>query len=243
MRYFGVVSYFGMNYCGWQTQPNHKGIEDKIEKILSSILDEKITIVGAGRTDKGVHALGQCFHFDTKKKINDLNHLLYVLNRLLPKDIQIRSLREINNEFHARFSAKQKEYLYKIYVGNNIPFYLHTHWVMKPINISLLKQASKIFIGRHNFQNLTSKEKDPKGFIRTIKSISVNKHKDEIYIRLIGDSFMRYMVRDIVAEMVEAAKLKKSLSSLNALFKGPRHITQHKAPPEGLYLIKVSYED
>ena len=243
MRYLGIVSYFGMNYDGWQTQPSHNTIEDKIEKILSNILDEEINITGSGRTDKGVHAYAQPFHFDTKKKIKDINHLLYALNRLLPVDIKIKSLKEVDNEFHARFSAKKKEYIYKIYVGKELPFYARTHYLVKDkVDLKLLKDASKVFIGKHNFQNLTSKEKDNKNFIRIIYSIKISKKKDEILITLVGNAFMRYMVRDIVAEMVLVATKKQELKDLKRLFKSPRHITNHKAPAEGLYLNKVFYE-
>ncbi len=243
MRYFAVVSYFGMNYDGWQSQPSKNTIEDKIETLLSSILDEDINIIAPGRTDKGVHAYAQSFHFDTKKKIKDLKHLIYALNRLLPVDIKIKSMKEIDDNFHARFSAKKKEYIYKIYQGKDLPFYARTHYLVKDkIDIKLLKEASKYFIGKHNFMNLTSKERDDKDFIRTIYSIKINKKKDEIFITLIGNAFMRYMVRDIVAEMVLYSIKKTNESDLKALFKKPRHITNHKAPAEGLYLSKVYYD-
>ena len=243
MRYLGIVSYFGMNYDGWQSQPSHNTIEDKIEKILSHILNEKINITGSGRTDKGVHAYAQPFHFDTRKKIKDTNHLIYALNRLLPIDIKIKSLKEVNQDFHARFSTKKKEYVYKIYTGKELPFYARTHYLVKDkIDLKLLKDASKYFIGRHNFQNLTSKEKDNQDFIRTIYSIKISKSKDEILIKLTGNAFMRYMVRDIVAEMIFVATNKQKLNDLKRLFKSPRHITNHKAPAEGLYLNKVFYE-
>ena len=119
MRYFGVVSYNGQNYIGWQGQSNKEGVEDKIESLLSHILNENINIIGAGRTDKGVHAYGQTFHFDTTKEIKDLHHLIYALNRLLPEDIYLHSLKKVNDQFHARFSAKEKVYLYKIYTKVN----------------------------------------------------------------------------------------------------------------------------
>ncbi|MCQ2792464.1 MAG: tRNA pseudouridine(38-40) synthase TruA [Bacilli bacterium] len=242
MRYLGTVSYFGMNYVGWQSQPNKNTIEDKIEKILSHILNEKINITGSGRTDKGVHAYAQTFHFDSKP-IKDIKHLVYALNRLLPIDIKIKSLKAVNQDFHARFSAKKKEYIYKIYTGKDLPFYARTHWLVKDkINLKLLKEASKVFIGKHNFQNLTSKEKDDKDFIRTIYVIKISQKKDEILISLIGNAFMRYMVRDIVAEMILVATKKQELSDLKRLFTKERHITNHKAPAEGLYLNKVYYE-
>ena len=243
MRYLGIVSYFGMKYDGWQSQPSRNTIEDKIEKLLSHILNEDINITGSGRTDKGVHAYAQPFHFDTKKKIKDINHLIYALNRLLPVDIKIKSLKEVNQDFHARFSATKKEYIYKIYTGKDLPFYARTHFLVKDeIDLKLLKEASKYFIGKHNFQNLTSKERDDKNFIRTIYSIKIKQNKDEILIILTGNAFMRYMVRDIVAEMVLVATNKQPLNDLNRLFKSPRHITNHKAPAEGLYLNKVFYE-
>ena len=243
MRYLGIVSYFGMKYDGWQSQPSRNTIEDKIEKLLSHILNEDINITGSGRTDKGVHAYAQPFHFDTQKKIKDIKHLVYALNRLLPVDIKIKSLKEVDKDFHARFSAKKKEYIYKIYIGKELPFYARTHFLVKDkINLKLLKDASEYFIGKHNFQNLTSKERDDKDFIRTIYSIKIRQNKDEIFITLTGNAFMRYMVRDIVAEMVLVATKKQSLSDLKRLFKSPRHITNHKAPAEGLYLNRVFYE-
>ena len=241
MRYLGIASYFGMNYDGWQIQPSRNTIEGKIEKILSHILNEKINITASGRTDKGVHAYAQPFHFDCKK-IKDIDHLLYALNRLLPMDIKIKTLKEVDKDFHARFSAKKKEYIYKIYTGKELPFYSRTHYIVKEkIDLKLLKEASKFFIGKHNFQNLTSKERDDKGFIRTIYSIKINKSKDEIIISLVGNAFMRYMVRDIVMEMILVAIKKQKLNDLKRLFKSPRHITNHKAPAEGLYLSKVIY--
>jgi len=243
MRYFGVVSYFGKNFIGWQSQTNKKGVEDKIEKILSHILNTKINIIGAGRTDKGVNAYGQTFHFDVDKEIKDVNHLIYALNRLLPIDIKIKSLKKVDDEFHARFSATKKEYIYKIYTGKDVNFYYLTHMIVYiPIDIKLLKESSKVFIGKHNFQNLTSKEIDDKNFIREIYSISVNKKDDEILIKLVGNGFMRYMVRDIVGEMIEVAAKRKDIKDLDKLFSKTRKITNHKADAQGLYLNKVYYE-
>ena len=244
MRYFGTVSYFGMNYFGWQAQPNGKGIEDKIETLLSHILDEKINIIGSGRTDKGVHAYNQSFHFDYSKEIKDINHLIYALNRLLPKDIHINSLKKVDDEFHSRFSAKKKEYIYKIYTGKQRPFYCLTHWVApQALDIKLLKKAIKIFEGKHNFMSLTSKEKDDWKFIREIYSIKVNSTKDEIVIKLTGNGFMRYMVRYIVGEAVEVSLKRKSINELSKWFNSnKRKVSNHKAPAEGLYLNKVYYE-
>lgn len=243
MRYFGVVSYSGTNYVGWQSQTNKKGIEDKIEKVLSHILNTKINIIGSGRTDKGVHAYAQTFHFDINKEIKDIPHLLYALNRLIPNDIKVKSLKKVNEEFHARFSAIKKEYIYKIYIGKDIPFNYLSHMIVYvPVDIKLLKEAAKVFVGKHNFKNLTSKEIDEKNFVREIYSINITKNKDEIIIKLIGNGFMRYMVRYIVGEMLEVATKRKSLSDLNKLFSKERRITNHKTPAEGLYLSKVYYE-
>ncbi len=243
MRYFGIVSYFGMNYVGWQAQANKKGVEDKIEKILSHILNTKINIIGSGRTDKGVHAYNQTFHFDINKEIKDIDHLIYATNRLLPDDIKIKSLKKVDDEFHARFSAIKKEYIYKIYLGKDIPFNYLTYMIVHvPVDIKLLKEASKVFIGKHNFKNLTSKEIDEKNFVREIYSIDIKKDKDEITIKLIGNGFMRYMVRYIVGEMLEVATKRKTIKDLNKLFSKERCITNHKTPAEGLYLSKVYYE-
>ena len=242
MRYLAIVSYLGTNYIGWQAQSNQQGVENVIENILSRVLNSPINIIGAGRTDKGVHAYAQSFHFDVDNPIKNLSRFIYSINRLLPIDIRIKSIKKVVSDFHARFFAKRKEYLYKIYTGKMIPFYYSSHMIAYlPININAMRAAAKFFIGKHNFQNLTSKEVDDKNFIRIIDSIKIQKHNDEILITLKGNSFMRYMVRNIVGEMVEVATNRKKISDLNSLFSDVRKITNHKAPPEGLYLKRVIY--
>lgn len=242
MRYLAIVSYWGSNYVGWQAQKNQKGVENIIEKILSRVLNAEINIIGAGRTDKGVHAYAQTFHFDVAEPIKNISHFIYAINRLLPVDIHIQSLKKVPDTFHARFSVYKKEYVYKIYTGNLIPFYYQTHMIVYlPINIAALRKAAKVFVGEHNFQNLTSKEIDEKGFVRFIDSIKINKQGNEIIITLLGNGFMRYMVRDIVGEMLEVATGRKKIADLNKLFSQTRKITNHKAPAEGLYLKRVLY--
>ena len=138
-----------------------------------------INFVGPADAEKRALTADEMVSYEAiSKEIKDISHLIYALNRLLPVDIKIKSLKKVDDHFHARFSAKKKEYLYKIYTGKDIPFYARTHWICKSLDIKLLKEASKVFVGKHNFQNLTSKEKDPKDFIRTIYSIKVKQNKD-----------------------------------------------------------------
>ena len=236
------IAYDGTNYNGWQTGTDKIGIESVLNKKISKLTGEDIKIIGTSRTDSGVHSNGNIAVFDTESNINP-DKFFYALNNELPDDISILSSKEVDKNFHARFSAKKKEYVYKIYTGKELPFYARTHYLVKDkVDLKLLKEASKVFIGKHNFQNLTSKERDDKDFVRTIYSIKINKKKDEILISLTGNAFMRYMVRDIVAEMILVATKKQQLSDLRRLFSKPRHITNHKAPAEGLYLNKVFYE-
>lgn len=242
MKIKAIVEYLGTNYHGWQKQINDRSVEEEIEKVLSKILDTEITIYGSGRTDAGVHAKGQVFHFVVEKDF-DLDKLLYASNMLLPSDIHIKSFEVVNDDFHARYSANKKHYKYLINTGDKNPFiYGRTLYYPYPFNITKLIECLDLFIGTHNYQDFTSKEEDEDGFIRTIDSIDVKQEEDVLSIDLVGNGFMRYMIRDIIgtslavaSDKEDIAYIKKHLDSKN------REIVSYKAGSEGLYLIDVIY--
>lgn len=244
MRILGTVSYKGTRYAGWQRQPNVISVQEEIETQLSRFFNREITIYGAGRTDAGVHAFGQRFHFDIDIDVLDIDRLLYSLNRMLPDDIKIIDLEEVEEDFHARYSAVSKTYAYSILLSAKEPFFYDTTYLFpKPLDVELLKDALAKFEGVHNFKNFTSKEEDEDGFIRNIFSIEVESNESAIYILFNGNGFMRYMIRFIVGYCLDVATNKYPLESIDALLdeNSERHIVSSKAPASGLTLINVEY--
>lgn len=246
MRYLGIVSYKGTNYCGWQKQTVSKlpSIQDKMEGVLSRILNENVKIYGSGRTDAGVHALGQTFHFDTTKEI-DSYKFIHGFNELIPNDIVLLSLEQVEEDFHARFNAISKTYLYKIENQKLFdPFNENLAYQLKQkLDVEAMKNAAKIFEGEHNFQNFTSKEEDEKNFVRIIHKISIFEEGNFINIELNGNGFMRYMVRMIVGNLVQVGLGKLTeLEIKKNLDEKVRKPSSYKAPAEGLYLKSVSYK-
>lgn len=244
MRIFGIVSYKGSRYLGWQKQKHKNTIQDEIEKVLSKILNSDIHIYGSGRTDAGVHALGQTFHFDVDKINVDLDRLRYSTNCLLPLDIHIISFEYVDETFHARYSIKTKTYSYQIHIGEDDPFLYDTFWIIhNSFDLDLFNSALLKFVGTHDFSNFTSKENDESNFIRTIFDIKINTDSNIIFITLTGDGFMRYMIRYIIGTCVEIASYKEKISFIDELLDSndKRHIISYKAPANGLFLVSVQY--
>ena len=242
MKILAIVEYLGTYYHGWQKQINANSVQEEIEKVLSQILNQEITIYGSGRTDAGVHAKGQTFHFEVDKEI-DLDKFLYSVNMLLPNDIHIISMKEVDNGFHARYSAKKKHYRYLINNGDKNPFIFNrTLYYPYPLNITKFIECLDLFEGTHNFQDFTSKEEDEDGFIRTIYSIDVKQEENDISIDIIGNGFMRYMIRDIIGTSLAVASGKEDIEFIKKhLDSSNREIVSYKAGSEGLYLIDIIY--
>ena len=242
MKILAKVEYLGTSYHGWQKQPNASSVQEEIEKVLSQILNVETSITGSGRTDAGVHAKGQYFHFEINKEV-DLDKLLYASNMLLPNDIHIISFNEVDNDFHARFQAKKKHYRYLINTGDKNPFiYGRTLFYPYPFDITRFIECLDRFEGTHNYQDFTSKEEDEDNFIRTIYSIKVTQEADDVSIDLIGDGFMLYMIRDIIGTSLAIASGKEDISYIDRhLDSVNREIVSYKAGSEGLYLIDVIY--
>lgn len=245
MRLLCQVSYKGTNYQGWQKQKTAPSVQEEIEKVLSQILNTEINIFASGRTDAGVHAQRQYFHFDTDSNM-DLDRLRYSANCLLPKDIFINEIRQVSDDFHARYSAKGKIYTYLMRLDERNPFnYELETTIPYEIDIDLLIESLKLFEGTHNFQDFTSKEEDEDNFVRTIYSIEANyiEQTKQLIISIKGNGFMRYMIRNIVGAALAVAAKKEDISFIEYHLskKDKREIVSYKAPAEGLYLVDVNY--
>ena len=244
MRVKAIVKYRGTNYHGWQKQVGDRSMQSEIEATLSKVLDEPISIYASGRTDAGVHALGQVFHFDTSKENQDLDRLRYSINLMLDQDIQILSFEKVVDDFHSRYQVKVKNYEYRIILASKDPFAYDLAYVCPyQISYELLKESLNKFIGKHDFKNLTSKEiDDEQGFVREIYAINLEQIDNKITISFTGNGFMRYMIRFMVGVALAIAMKKEKLSYIDEILDvSERKIVSYKAPAEGLYLVSVEY--
>ena len=244
MRILGVCSYKGTNYYGWQKQVGFVSVQSTIEEVLSKVYDSPINITGSGRTDAGVHAFKQYFHFDTEKE-KDLKQLAYALNKMLPEDIKILSFEVVDDDFHSRYSAKRKIYEYRILLKNKDPFNNDKAYIYPmDLDVELLKNAMNRFVGEHCYQDFTSKEEDENGFVRTIYSIDVKQDSDLIKIIFEGNGFMRYQIRNMIGAAINVANKKEDLDFIDYHLKDgkPREIISYKAPANGLFLVDVLYK-
>ncbi len=238
MRYLAKVKYDGSNFFGFQVQDNHRTVQGEIQKALKIIEKETVKIHASGRTDRGVHALGQYFHFDSKlTKINWLN----AFNSNLPDDIYILDCIPVDEEFHARYHAKRKTYTYKINIGQFDP--LSRNYILqycKPLNIDKMELESKKLIGTMDYINFTKLEYK-KNTIRTIYSIDFNLDNDVLSITFTGSGFLRYQIRIMIGVLIYIGKGKEiDINSLLTL--DSKLPIQKTIEPNGLYLVDVEYE-
>ena len=242
MRYLATIEYVGTNYAGWQIQPNGVSIEEEIEKVLSRILNRKTKIYGSGRTDAGVHAHGQTFHFDAFQ-IKDLGKFMYSLNSLLPSDMHVLDIRQVRDDFNARYDAKSKTYSYYINMGEYDPFERDKMYqFLRKLDVEKMMEALDAFKGTHNFQNFTSKPEDMNNYVRTIHEASIEQVGDILKITFTGNGFMRYMVRMMVGTLIEVGLGKLTEMQIKILLVDiNRKVVSYKAPANGLYLEKVTY--
>ena len=237
MRYFLVVSYDGSKYFGFQRQNEKIGVQNKIEEGLSKIFGEDILIKGAGRTDRGVHAFGQSLHFDSDKAFKP-SLIKKELNKNL-SDIKVKKCKLVNDSFHARFSVKKKHYMYKISF-NPKDYKSEYLYFQKKLNINKMKEASKLFLGVHNFQNFVSGTRD--NYECIIYKIKFKKRRNILTIHFYGKSFYRYMVRNMVGALIDIGKGKANNEDIIHLLNTEKTDKMlSTAPAKGLTLVKIYY--
>ena len=244
-RYQIIIEYDGTDFVGWQSQINGKSIQKEIEKILSKILKEKIKVYGSGRTDSGVHATNQSAHFDIKKNILNkykfISSVNYFLNK---KNISIKKIIKRNSKFHARFSAKEREYKY-IILNRNSPPALDKYkvWhIRSKLDLKVLKKASKKLIGTHNFSAFRSSNCQASSPIRTLKKIKITKKNEKISFVLNSQSFLKNQVRSIIGCLKYVSENKWKIKDLEKVLKSKnRKYCAPPAPACGLYLEKIIY--
>ncbi len=242
-RYLAICSYDGTNYEGWQIQKGKSTIAGEIMKALQAFHKETMFVIGSSRTDKGVHAHGQAFCFDSNIKMTPLK-FKGAINAFLPEDIHVTEVKEVDDQFHARYHAIGKHYRYIINNGNYNPVLRNSeYYVREKLDFSLMVEASKIFIGEHDFSTFCVNKKDEsKNQVRKIDKIELSKNNDQIIIDYYGKGFLRYMVRMLTATLVEVGKGNFTVSQVKELLElKDKDGCKYKAPASGLYLMEVFY--
>ena len=244
-RYQILVEYIGTNFVGWQIQPKGKSIQKLIQNTLSKLLKQKISIVGSGRTDSGVHAIEQSAHFDSRKKIQNLDKFIKSINYFVNnKGISIVNIKKKNINFHARFSAKQRIYKYVIFNRVSKPsIEKERGWhISKKLDMNLMKIGAKKLLGTKDFSTFRASSCNAKSPIRTIKSIKIKKIKSRIEIQFNSQSFLQQQVRSMVGCLKYLAEKKWDLKKFELILKSKKRILcAPPAPSHGLFLEKVIY--
>ena len=240
MRYKLTISYDGTNYNGFQSQPKGKTIAGEINKALTKIHKKEIKVTASGRTDSKVHALGQVVHFDSFIDIPE-NRFLKAINNLLPLDIRALEIKRVPADFHARYDARKKTYLYIISPTYDVFLRNYQTYFKYPLDLELMTQATKKFIGTHDFAGFSSYTKS-KQTTKTIYNADLIQKDDKIFITIKGDGFIKYMVRRMVGRIISIATKKKPLTVIEEIFATrDSSLCGKTASPNGLYLQAVFY--
>lgn len=239
-----IIEYDGKRYLGWQRLgDSEKTIQGKIENVLQQMTNEKIELIGSGRTDAGVHARGQVANFKTAVKLTTSEMIRY-LNQYLPQDIVVKQAEEMPDRFHARYHVTGKKYSY--YLWNDVipsafdRFY--SYYLPQQLDIDCMQEAVEYLVGQHDFLGFSSLKKSKKSTIRTIDEISIDREGSLLHFTFIGDGFLYHMIRIIMGTLVEIGLRERSIESINHIFE---HKKRQEAgitmPAQGLFLDEVYY--
>jgi tRNA pseudouridine38-40 synthase len=241
-----TLAYDGTNYHGWQVQPGRATIQDQLQHVVSGIEGQAVAVHGSGRTDAGVHALGQVAAFSLENSI-PCENLRRAINRLLPPDIRVLNAEEAAPDFHPRFAARRKTYEYRIYRGESCsPFErLYVHHYPYPVNVERMIELAGLLEGEHDFGAFAASDlKDGLGRskVRCISLSKLEQQPERLIYRVTGSGFLKHMVRNLVGVLLEAGKGNVSRSEILArLEPGCRIPAGPTAPARGLFLVSVEY--
>ncbi|MGN0161240.1 MAG: tRNA pseudouridine(38-40) synthase TruA [Lachnospiraceae bacterium] len=245
MRIKLIVAYDGTNYCGWQLQPEAVTVEGELNKALSRLLGEDVKVIGASRTDSGVHALGNVAVFDTRANIPPMKYA-YALNSMLPEDIRIQGSWQVEDDFHPRHCDCIKTYEYKI-LNREFPLPLKRYdstYYYRRLNVEAMNEAASYLVGEHDFKSFCCVRTQAESTVRKITSVKVSKDEsnDLITIRVCGNGFLYNMVRIIAGTLINVGnghtspeKVKEMLDGLDRTIAGPT------APASGLTLVGIDF--
>lgn len=245
MRYALGIEYDGKNYCGWQKQSHSPSVQEALEKGLSKIAAEPIQVVCAGRTDTGVSATNQVIHFDTDKIRKDVAWTLGV-NTNIPSDIAVRWVKQVDDDFHARFSATARRYRYIIYnarfrpaiLSNGVTFFQH------PLDEHLMHEAAQYLVGKHDFTSFRTVHCQSHSPVRTLIHCNVTRLGEYVILDVKGNAFLHHMVRNIAGSLMRVGQSIEPVEWIQEVLQAKnRCIAGITAPSNGLYFVDVDYPE
>ena len=243
-RYQIKVEYDGTNFVGWQYQKNGLSIQEILQKAIFQFSREKVTVTGAGRTDAGVHAIGQIAHFDLKKKVKKKNFILGVNQYIGKNPVTILDIKKINNKFHSRFDAKERTYQYVIINRqSNLALQKNKAWhVRKKLDLKAMKKGAKLLLGTHDFSTFRASSCGAKSPIKTLNKVLIKKNKEKIILKFTSKSFLQQQVRSMVGCIKYLGEGKWNIDAFQKSFKSKkRSKCAPPAPACGLYLKNIFY--
>ena len=250
MNYKFLIQYDGTDFHGWQVQENDRTIQGELERVIGMIEDAEVAVVGSGRTDAGVHAEGQVANVRLNRPFTP-DKLKNAINGNLWRDIRIMKAEKAPDEFHARFSAKMKTYVYRVVNAPVMsPFWRRfAHHDARPLDVSRMNDAARFFLGEHDWTAFSSAQADGENRVRTVTDFTVESSWDDraraslITFRITAPGFLRYMVRSIVGTMLEVGRGEKDSDTIQtAIVTGDRDLAGKTAPAQGLTLLRVDYD-
>lgn len=250
MNFKLLIQYDGTDFHGWQVQENQRTVQGELERTLSLLEDAEVKVIGSGRTDAGVHAEGQVANVRLNRVFTP-DQLRTAINGNLWRDVRIMNVEKASDDFHARFSAKTKYYVYRVVNAPVIsPFWLrYAHHEARFLDVGRMNDAARIFLGEHDWTAFSAARSDVENRVRTINSFTVESVWDAransalIEFRISGSGFLRYMVRSIVGTMLEVGRGEKDFDTIHtAIVSGDRDLAGKTAPACGLTLMKVDYK-
>jgi tRNA pseudouridine38-40 synthase len=238
-----LLEYSGTRYHGWQLQPHAVTVQGRLEACLARITNGPVRLHAAGRTDAGVHALGQVAHFDTVSTMA-LPALVRGMNSLLPQDIVVRRAEEVPGDFHARYSARRKLYAYIVH-NHSIPSALRALYawhVPQPLDLSAMRTAARVLIGRHDFSAFRAASCTVRSPWRCLMCLRITRHAERLVFALCADGFLRHMARNIVGTLVAIGRGRIAADAMPTILRsGQRQQAGPTAPAHGLFLVRVGY--
>ena len=245
MRWKCICAYDGTDFDGWQRQPGGRAVQNHLEAALSQIFARPIQIQGSGRTDAGVHAHGQCFHFDAEWT-HDSVKLVRALHSILPTSIRIDSIRKVSKDFHARFSVTGKRYVYRYYLGRAAPVEDRYVWACRdlPLNVPMMQTAADVLVGKHDFTAYSAshgKDCDPNP-LKTVQTVELKQRGKHIRLEVEGTGFLYRMVRSFAGALYSVGRGRLTVGDIAEILESKQRT--HRivtAPAKGLFLDKVFY--
>jgi tRNA pseudouridine38-40 synthase len=243
MRYFFEIAYKGTNYAGWQSQPNAIGVQAVVENALSKLLRSEISILGSGRTDTGVHCEQQFFHVDMDQALDEIS-FLGKINAFLPSDIAIRSIQRVKEDAHARFSATERAYEYRITLKKSPFLEGQALYYFKEVDVDLMNKAAATLVGVNDFEAFSKVKTDVNNFNCNLKRAEWVKEGDKLVFHISANRFLRGMVRAIVGTLLEVGNGKLSLQDFELILESKdRKRAGMNVAPHGLFLTNVIYPE